>query len=209
MAEIDYYFTVISPWAYLGHEAVYDMASRHGAIVHPKPMPLAEVFPETGGLPLAKRHPARQAYRLVELPRWRDFRGQDLNLRPQHFPVDPTLFDCVVIAAAESGGDVRDLTLRGFRAVWAEDRDVSDRATIAAIAAEAGLDGAALIERADDPVIRARYTANARDAVATGVVGSPGYVLNGEPFWGQDRIELVDAALRSGRAPYRIEGMTS
>ena len=206
MTEIDYYFTIVSPWAYLGHAAFRDMAARQGAAIRVRPLSLAELFPETGGAPLAKRHPARQAYRWVELKRWREYRQQPLNLVPKHFPVDPGLFDRAVIAASEGDRDVLDLVNRGFRAVWVEDRDVSDADTVSAILAEAGLDASETIEAADDPVIRARYSENARDSIVAGIVGSPGYVLQGEPFWGQDRIELLEAALVSGRAPYKAEG---
>ena len=207
MAEVDYYFTVISPWAYLGHEAFHAVAERHGASVRPKPVDLGRVFPETGGVPLAQRHPARQAYRLVELQRWREFRGVELKLRPKHFPANGSLFDRTVIAAVEAGHDVRGLALRGFRAVWAEDRDIADRGTVVAIAGEAGLDGEALATAADEEAATARYARHAEEAVATGVVGSPAYVRGGEPFWGQDRIELLEAALASGRAPFSAEGV--
>lgn len=203
MTTIDYFFTVMSPWAYLGHEAVRSVAAKRGATLVPRPFGLGNVFPETGGVPLGQRHPARQDYRIVELQRWRDFRGVELTLRPKHFPTDPSLIDRAIIAASAGGTDVFDLMLAGFRAIWVDDRDIGDPDTIRAILDAAGLDGSALLQASDAPAIVSQYEANARDAVAAGIVGSPGYVLDGEPFWGQDRIELLDAALASGRKGYR------
>ena len=72
---IDYWFSLVSPWAFLGHQAFLDLAKQHGVTVTFKPVELSEVFPHTGGLPLPKRHPARQRYRILELQRWREARG--------------------------------------------------------------------------------------------------------------------------------------
>ncbi len=205
MATIEYFFTVMSPWAYLGHDAVHAVAKRHGATLVPKPISLRKVFPETGGVPLKQRHPARRAYRMLELQRWRDFRGLDLTLEPRYFPTDPSLIDCTILVAFVEGHDVRDLMLRGFRAIWAENRDIGDPDTIRAILDSAGLDGAAVLKQAVTTEIVSLYEENARAAVSYGVVGSPAYVLDGEPFWGQDRIELLEAALASGRSGYSAD----
>ncbi len=205
MATIEYFFTVASPWAYLGHDAVHAVAKRRGATLVPKPMALGNVFPETGGVPLKQRHPARRSYRMIELQRWREFRRVELTLRPTYFPADPALIDRAILAALTDGHDVRDLTLHAFRAIWVENRDIGDPDTIRAILSSAGLDGASLLRRAETPEIGALYDDNARAAVSYGVVGSPGYVLDGEPFWGQDRIELLEAALVSGRSGYRAD----
>lgn len=204
--QIDYWFTVVSPWAYLGHEAFRAIARRHAARVRYRPVNLGVVFPETGGLPLAKRHPARQRYRLVELQRWREKRGIPLNLRPAHFPVDPTRADRTVIALAESGGEPGDLALAFMRAVWVEDRDIADRATLEAIVAEAGHDAAALLSVADSAGVAALYEGNAAAAIAADVFGSPSYVRDGEVFWGQDRLELLDDALAAGRPAFAADG---
>ena len=98
---IDYYFSIISTWAYLGHDAFLAMTRRHGVAVRFKPVALSTVFPETGGLPLARRAPARQTYRFYEMQRWRARRGLPLELKPAFFPLDPTLADCVAVALAD------------------------------------------------------------------------------------------------------------
>lgn len=200
---IDYFYTHISPWAYLGHAAFVDLAKRHGVSIRPRPVDLPGLFESTGGLPLAKRHPARQAYRFVEMQRWSAFRGLPLTLKPKHFPTLPRLADCLAIAVARAGGPVLDLTARLFEAVWVKDQDIADPAVLTGILQELGLDAAALLESAASEAVQADYAANQADAIAQGLIGSPTYILNGEPFWGQDRLDLLEAALVSGRAPYR------
>ncbi len=103
--QIDYYFSMASPWAYIGHALFQNLATSHGCKVAYKPVFLGELFAETGGLPLAKRHPARQRYRMMELQRWREKRGLNFHLQPQHWPFDPKPADGVVVAAIEAGLD--------------------------------------------------------------------------------------------------------
>ena len=200
--QVDYYFSLSSPWAYIGHKAFRDVVAAHGLAVNHKPVVLVDLFSETGGLPLVKRHPVRQRYRMVELQRWRDKRGLTFHLQPKHSPFNPRLADGVVIAAVEAGYDP-DPFLRGaFAAVWEEQRDLTDAATIAAIADDVGLPGKQLVQRSGTEAIDAAYEKNRQDAIAADVFGSPVYVLDGEVFWGQDRLELLADALKSGRKPY-------
>jgi 2-hydroxychromene-2-carboxylate isomerase len=202
---VAYFFTLGSPWSYLGHDVFVALAGKHGARIDYKPVNLAPVFAETGGLPLAKRHPVRQRYRLVELQRWRDHRKLPLNLKPLHWPLRQLLADQVVIAILDSGADPSAYLSRAFRGIWAEDRDLAEEADIAACLAAAGLEPRTLIERARQPDIVARHEANARDAISADVLGAPSYVLGGEVFWGQDRLGLLAEALSSQRQPYRPE----
>ena len=199
---IDYYFSLPSPWAYIGHQPFQDLAKAYDLQVNYKPVALGVVFSETGGLPLGKRHPARQRYRMVELQRWRDRRGLDFHLQPKHWPFDGRLADGLVIAALEAGHNPDALLRRAFPAVWEGQRDLGDPAVLAELADESGLPGKQLVERAASEAIGAIYVQNQHDAIAADVFGSPAYVLNGEVFWGQDRIELLGDALKSGRKPY-------
>lgn len=201
--QIDYYFSAASPWAYIGHAVFQDLAKNHGCKVVYKPVFLGELFAETGGLPLAKRHPARQRYRMMELQRWREKRGLDFHLKPQHWPFDPKLADGVVVAAIEAGLDPEPFMRGMFKGVWEEQRNLGDPATVTNIADRAGLPGVKLVARAASAEIAEAYEQNRQDAIATDVFGSPGYVLDGEVFWGQDRLELLADALASGRKPYR------
>ncbi|WP_413991918.1 2-hydroxychromene-2-carboxylate isomerase [Labrys okinawensis] len=202
---IDYYLSLSSPWAYLGHGRFRDMARRHGLDVRVKPVLLGNVFAETGGQVLAKRHPARQRYRLVELQRWRDKLGLPLHLQPRHWPFDPTLADRLVIAIEQSGGDTMGFFARASSAIWEKQENLADEATLERIAAEHGLDGPALLAQAQAQATAEIYRQNLQDAVAADVFGSPAYVLDGEVFWGQDRLGLLEEALISGRQPFRPE----
>lgn len=201
-AVIDYYFTTMSPWAYIGHRALHDMTDRTGTKIRYRPMHLMEVFAGTDTPPLAQRHQTRKNLRLVELQRWRERRGLDFVLAPAHWPFAFEPADRFVIAAGEAGHDQGRLLGALFDAIWLEEHDLADEAVIVDIADASGLDGAALLARSKTDDIGAAYAANTRNAIAAGVFGSPSYVLNGELFWGQDRIELLEDALRSGRAPY-------
>ena len=204
MTVIDYFFTIMSPYAYLGHDALRQVAGRHGAAINYRPYMIGKVFEATGGQPLGKRHPARQDYRWYELQRWREKRGLELTLKPAHFPTNPGLADCSAIAIAEAGGDPGDYLAGAFRAIWAEDLDIAETSVIGDILSRTGHDADDVMAAAQSDAIRATYEKNADDAITEGIVGSPGYVLNGEPFWGQDRLDMLEDALASGRAPYAI-----
>jgi 2-hydroxychromene-2-carboxylate isomerase len=200
---IDYYFTVASPWTYLGHGLFQQIAAKHGAAIRYKPMPILDVFEATGSLPLPKRPPVRQRYRWLEMQRWRDKRGLPLTLKPAHFPLDATLINSVIIALADRGYDPADLTGRALAAVWAEEANLNDETAIAALVTGLGFSASDVLAQAKSESVAAVLAQNGRDAIAADVFGAPGYVLDGEVFWGQDRLELLDDALASGRGAYR------
>ena len=200
--QIDYYFSIQSTWAYIGHALFQDLAAAHQLKVNYKPVLLVNVFSETGGLPLAKRHPARQRYRMMELQRWRDKRGLKFNLKPQFFPGDPRLADGVAVAATVAGLNPEPFMRRAFAGLWEQELNLADPATVAKLADESGLPGEKLVAQAVSEEISAAYEQNRQDAIAAGVFGSPCWVLDGEVFWGQDRIELLADALKSGRKAY-------
>ena len=199
---IDYYFSLVSPWAYIGHRFFLDIARRRDATIAYKPVLLSEVFSETGGLPLAKRHPARQAYRMVELQRWREKRKLAFDLQPKYWPFDADLANCVVVAMVAAGADPSSFVQSVFDGVWEGQRNLADPAILAGVLREAGADPGAVLAEAGRPEIRAAYEANRLAAIAIGVFGSPSYVLDGEVFWGQDRLDLLDDALASSRTPF-------
>ncbi len=192
---IDYHYALTSPWTYLGGPRFDAIVKRHGASVNWKPIDVRQVFPATGGLPLAKRAPERQAYRLMELKRWRALLEMPLNLHPKHFPVPDELAARVVIAADRAGQDVGPLSNAILRAVWAEERDITDGATLVGIAESCGLDDAALLKGADDPAVQAAYQGYTAAAIKRGVFGVPTYVYQDELFWGQDRLDLLDRTM--------------
>jgi 2-hydroxychromene-2-carboxylate isomerase len=203
--QVDYYFSLQSPWAYIGHKSFREVASTYGLTVNHKPVVLVDLFSETGGLPLMKRHPVRQRYRMVELQRWRDKRGLKFHLQPANWPFNARLADGLVIAAIQAGHDPDRFLRRAYAAVWEDQLNLADAATLAKLAGDSGLPGKQLVERSGSDEIGAVYEQNRQDALAADVFGSPVYVLDGEVFWGQDRIELLADALKSGRAPYRSQ----
>lgn len=202
MPTIDYFFTLASPYVYLGHRAFLDVASGHDAEVRFRPVALMGLWEHSGAVPLPQRPQSRQDYRLIELQRWREKRGLALNLHPKHFPTNPALADRSVIALVEAGADPANFTGAVQKALWAQDKDIADAGVLAGLLEQAGHVAGAILKAAQSDTVAAIHQANTEAAVAFGVVGAPGYVLNGEPFWGQDRIELLAEALASGRAPY-------
>lgn len=191
---IDYYFTPVSPWAFLGSERFHSVAAKAGAEIAYKPVNFGTIFPASGGLPLAKRAPQRQAYRQVELRRWADHLGIPLQLNPTHFPLADELAALTLIAADEAGADLAVLTTAFGRALWVEDRNIAERETLGEILEKNGV-SRSLIERAESDEIRARRDSYTEQALAAGVFGAPSYVLNGEIYWGQDRLDFLESAL--------------
>jgi 2-hydroxychromene-2-carboxylate isomerase len=196
------YFTTVSPWAYIGHEPFLEIARERDVAVDWKPVNLGEVFPQTGGLPLAKRAPARQRYRMLELQRWREKRGLKFSLHPKNWPFDCALADRSVVAVVQSGRDAAAYIGDVFKAAFEEERDCADERVLGDILRSCGYDAQPILKSARSPEIEATYKSNIAEALAAGVFGSPTYVLDGELFWGQDRLELLQDALRSGRKPY-------
>ena len=195
---IDYYLSLNSPWTYMGSAPFAEIARRYGADVNVKPAKFGPIFEQTGGLPLPKRSRQRQAYRMMELKRWREVRELPLNVAPKFFPSDEAAATRLVIAAKLQGKDAHRLSLELGRAIWEREESFADAAVMASAAQRAGLDAAAL--RAGGPSdaeLDALYEQFTLDALKAGVFGAPSYVLpSGEIFWGQDRLELLDRALK-------------
>jgi 2-hydroxychromene-2-carboxylate isomerase len=192
---IHYYVWLLSDWAYLGGMRFIQMAARHNMRVNHIPMRMPDVYAASGGILLGQRSWQRQAYRIEELKRWRAKLAIPVNIEPKFFPADIDLASCVVIAAQGLGLPVADLVNAIMRAVWAEDRNVADPATIADIVTVQGLDAASLLAAAATEPVRAEYRANTGRALAAGVFGSPFYSFNGQVFWGQDRLDMLEEAI--------------
>lgn len=194
MATIDYFFFTVSPFAYLAGTRLEEIAARHAADIVYKPVDVGALFARTGGTPLAERPPARRAYRLQELRRQSAKAGLPLNEAPAHFPTNPAPSSYAIIAAqAAGGGDMGALVHGVLRACWAEERDIAEDAVIRDCLAGAGFDPAL----ADRGLLAGAetYARNLEEAVDRGVFGSPFYVVGDELFWGQDRLDDLDAHL--------------
>ena len=195
---IDYFLAPQSPWTYLGHQRLVQIAKDAGATVRLMPIDLGKVFPISGGLPLGKRAPQRQAYRLVELTRFSQALSLPLNLHPKFFPVAGDPAAKLIIAVDMHHGTDAALILAGavLTAVWHQERDIADAETLAALLREHTLD-AACLALCQAPEVQARYDSNTQSAIDAQVFGAPSFVVEGELFWGQDRLEFVAQKLKS------------
>ncbi|KAK0615486.1 hypothetical protein DIS24_g11765 [Lasiodiplodia hormozganensis] len=207
---IEYYFSFISLWSYIGSRRLQALAKHHNAQIIYKPINLLHIFSISGGLPVKQRPIQRQAYRLIEMERWRRIRDIPIVQEPKFYPADPSLAHRVLLAAiGESGYDseaVHEFARRGLETVWANEADVADPETIVAVADASGLEGGRLLERAREEKELAEQEAGlTREAEERLYFGAPMYAYRGEPFWGQDRLEMLDDVLRSGRDPISIK----
>jgi 2-hydroxychromene-2-carboxylate isomerase len=195
---IDCYFTPQSPWTYLGHERLMRLARAAGASVNLLPADYGKVFPVSGGLPLGQRAPQRQAYRLVDLARWSGHLKLPLNRTPKFFPVAGDDAARLIIAVDREDGVDAAMRLCGaiFAAVWVQERDIADAAVLQQLLAETGLP-AQRLEQSRSAEVQRQYEANTDKAIEAGVFGAPSYVVDGEIFWGQDRLDFVERALQS------------
>jgi carboxymethylenebutenolidase len=196
-AKIDYYVFLSSPWTYFGSERFAAMAERYGADVTIIPMMPLVLFDATGGLPLAKRAQQRQDYRFAELERWRRHLGMTLNLRPKFFPVNEALAGRLLVAVRDSLGTQVAIRFANavLRALWAEERNIADPEDLKQVIVENGLDPVALSAAADSEAVKNEYERGTQQAIAAGAFGAPFFVVDGEPFWGQDRLDFVERKL--------------
>ena len=201
MIEVSCYYSLSSPWAYFGGPKLQDIVRRHKVKLVLKPFDFQEVVPRTGGIPLRTRPEPRRTYHALELDRWRKHLGMPLNLEPKHYPKDgqPPGWNkppgWMVIAAQERGLDAMLLSHALLRALWAEERNTADPAVRIAVAEENGLPGKELIAAETTSKIQNLYRGYSEEAEKLGVFGAPTVVLNGERFWGQDRLDFLDRAL--------------
>ena len=193
---IDYYFAPQSPWTYLGHARFAAIAEAAGAAVRVRPIDFGSVYPVSGGLPLGKRAPQRQAYRIVELARYSDHLGVPLHPKPKFFPVAGDDAAKLIIAVDIKDGTAAAMQLCAavFGAVWSQERNIGDPKVLAELVAECGL----LAQRNDQSqsqTVQEHYEAYTQAAIDMGIFGAPSYVIDGEIFWGQDRLDFVERAL--------------
>ena len=194
---VDYYFVPQSPWAYLGHQRFQNILKKSGASVRVMPFDLGgKVFPISGGLPLGQRAPQRQAYRLTELERFSKWLGAPLHLKPTFFPVSGDDAAKLIIAVDMAMGADAAMNISGaiLSAVWSQQRNIADEKTLMELLHEQQLP-AACLEQSYSQAVHERYESYTQMAIDAGVFGAPSYILAGEIFWGQDRLDFVERAL--------------
>lgn len=210
MPDLACFYSLSSPWAYFAGPRLAGTVARGGVRLALKPFDFQAVVPRTGGVPLRTRPEPRQAYHEAELARWSRRLGMPLNLRPRHYRRDGQPPDWnkrpgwTVIAAVLAGHDdaaVLALSQGLLAALWAGERDTADADVRRAVADEVGLDGAALVAAEGSEPVQAAYRANSAEALRLGVFGSPTFVVAGELFWGQDRLDFVEEVLADGGVP--------
>jgi 2-hydroxychromene-2-carboxylate isomerase len=197
---VDYYASLNSPWTHLGAARIVAMTARHGAGLRIFPVDFGTIFAASGGLPLPRRSPQRQAYRMMELARWRDRLGIPIQVTPKFFPHNELAAASCVIALREAGDDAGAIRVahRVLKALWEEEQNPADPATLARLITECGLDTAKTMAAGADPKWAERRAADSQAALDRGVFGAPSFVIGEEIFWGQDRLDFVEARLAKG-----------
>ncbi|SFJ50166.1 2-hydroxychromene-2-carboxylate isomerase [Jannaschia pohangensis] len=205
MHVIEYFYSAHSAFAYLGHARLCDICLAEGATLVHRPIPLSPVVEAQGSLPFAARTQAHVDYFFGrEIERWAEERDRPVvPYRPTHHDADYALASGLIMALGDRGDAVDAMADAVLTAHWRDDADLSDRVTLAKIATAQGQDAEALLALATGPEVAERYAANAAEAIARGVLGSPTYFVNGDPFYGQDRLAMVARALRQPFAPTR------
>ncbi len=194
---IEFFLALTSPWTYLATPRVRALAAENDLELRLRPFDIFTVFQRNGIKALGDRPAAVRQNRLNELRRWRAHLGMDLNLEPMHFPVDPTLSGKLLIAALDGPGDASEFAFRVMRACWAEERDISDEATLMAVAGGCGFDGEALLTAVKGGAADRTLAQNTEAAIAANVFGAPTFLFEGELYWGQDRIEFLRRAVEA------------
>lgn len=200
---VDFYMSIESIWTHVGHAALLAACARAGATLRYRPAPLQALFAETGGVSYRQRHLARRRYRDYELQRWCARRGVVLDLSSSFLPPRAELADRFILACARAGLDPSGFCQLALDAAWREKQDVAEPALIEKLARQAGLPAGELLDTARSATIAVAYRNNLARGIEANVFGMPSFVLDGEVFWGQDRIEMLEEALAGGRTAYR------
>ena len=199
--KLDFYFSFISLYTYIGYEAFEALVEKYALEVTYKPIDLHAIFTASGGLPVTKRPPQRQAYRFVEMQRWAIARNIPLVLKPKHHPSDPVIGHRMLIAAMAKNLDVQAFIRNSLKILWVDDLDIKDPKVMVEVANKSGLDGELLLQESNQPAIDREVDRLTAEAVERQVFGTPFFFYRNEPFWGQDRLDMLEQAIVSNREP--------
>ena len=197
MAVIEYFYSAHSAFAYLGSRRLMAIAKAAGAEIIHKPNDLRLVLEAIGLANFAERSDAHKAYYFKrEVDRWSEYRDAPvLGYRPTYHDNGIALSNGMLIAGLEQGLDVGELAHAMLEAHWRDDADLDDRQTLADIARKIDVDPDPLLAAAMSDEIQALYRANTQEAIDRAVLGSPTYFVDGDMFYGQDHLEMVERAL--------------
>ena len=207
MAEIEYFYSAHSSFTYLGSARFMEIAAAAGRNIVHRPMDLNRALESAGSIPFKERSGKLRAYHFQrEVERWSEERNVPfMSMWPTHHQADTTLANCTLIASVHHGLDTDALAHAMLAAHWTENADLSNAENLSQIAAGVGVDAAPLLNAAVTPEIRAEYEANTEEAIARSVLGSPTYFVDGDMFYGQDRLEMVERALNRPYTAVQLE----
>ena len=194
---LDYYFATPSPWSYLATPRIIELEKKYELKINWKPCNIMEIFAKNGTAAVKDRPQPVQLNRLTELKRWSEYLAMPLTIKPKFFPVDPTLSQKIIIAVQNNNINPSDITFSFMKAVWAEEKDISNEETIKEICKESNLDFSSIIEQAKSDEVNNQYIKNKEEAIQNNVWGAPTFIYNNELFWGQDRIEFLERAIQN------------
>jgi len=196
---VDYYFCLNSPWVYLSHRRLVAICAAAGAEIRYKPVDLKEMMLRLiGDDDPPERSESHRKYGKAEMKRWSAFYDLPLSEKPRYYPVAQHRAARLTIAAGRLGADPGVLAFALPKAVWADDRNINDPKTLAAIAEENGLPGDILLQASDDPGVHEAFEQNTEEALARDVFGIPSYLYGDLLLWGQDRLDFLERALKAG-----------
>lgn len=196
---IDYYFWVLSDWAYFGGPRLRSLGDRHGVTINYMPIKLPHVYARTGGILLHLRSKQRQDYRLAELERWQRRLGMPINVAPRFFPTSEDPASCLIIAAKLRGLSVGEISDAFLKAIWVDELDIASRETLLSVARRFFSNAEELLDAAESPAVKAEYDRYTEEAIERGVFGSPFYLFRDNIFWGQDRLDFLEEAVISAK----------
>ena len=196
--KIEYYYGFPSPFAFLGLKKFQEIAKKYNAEIIEKPCDLvAGIFAKTGGIPVPQRSPQRQKYRLDELKRWSTFLNIKINIQPKYFPPKDPHLPAKFTIAADLLGVKLIFGQEILKYVWCDEKDISDEKNIEEVSKMCNLDFKELSLLAKSEKVSKIYIDNTEEAVAKNVFGAPTYIYNNELFWGQDRLDFLERALKN------------
>lgn len=193
MKTIELFYDFSSPYSYLAAAELPAVAARAGASFQLRPFVLAAVFKATGN-DMPAKIPAKAKYMLKDLERWAKHIGVPFQFS-SHFPAN-TIKAMRLALVSEEQGKGEAFTQAAFRAIWAEDRDLSSPEVLKALAAQVGLDPEASLAAIETQAIKDKLRANTDEAIARGAFGAPAIFVGDELFWGNDRLHFVEQAAR-------------
>ncbi|HWI79935.1 MAG TPA: 2-hydroxychromene-2-carboxylate isomerase [Ramlibacter sp.] len=191
---VEFYFDVGSPAAYLAWTQMPRLAEEAGAVIDYKPMLLGGVFQATGNKS-PMEVPAKGRYVMSDLQRFAQRYQVPFSQNP-FFPINTlTLMRMATGVQMQDTSRLAAFVDSIYRAVWVEARNMNDPATVAEVLQAASFDAPAMMALAAEPQVKERLKAVTQDAVARGVFGAPTFFVNGQMYWGQDRLDFVKQAL--------------